>query len=148
GTVRSVRLVGVRPAMEMMLTGKPVRGEKALALGLVDKLVPADDLRKAAKEIALQAPPPRSAPFSERVLSWPIIRGFVKGALTSQVAAKARRDHYPAPYAIIDLWARGGRSYEAEARSIAELFLTPTSRNLVRVFLLQDRLKALGGKGG
>jgi 3-hydroxyacyl-CoA dehydrogenase/enoyl-CoA hydratase/3-hydroxybutyryl-CoA epimerase len=61
-----------------------------------------------------------------------------------------RRDQYPAPYAIIDLWQRhgaaGAESYEAEARSISELMCTPTSRNLVRVFLLQDRLKALGGK--
>jgi 3-hydroxyacyl-CoA dehydrogenase/enoyl-CoA hydratase/3-hydroxybutyryl-CoA epimerase len=148
GTVRSVRLVGVRPAMQMMLTGKPVRGSKALRIGLVDRLVPAQDLRKAAKEIALQAPPPRRAPFSERVLNWPIAREFVKNTLVSQVASKLRRDHYPAPYAIIDLWAQGGNSYEAEARSIAELFLSETSRNLVRVFLLTDRLKALGAKGG
>ena len=148
GTVRSVRLVGVRPAMEMMLTGKPVRADKALRIGLVDKLVPAQDLRKAATEIALQAPAPHRPPFGERVLSWPMVRGFVKKTLVSQVAAKARRKHYPAPYAVIDLWARGGTSYEAEARSIAQLFVSPTSRNLVRVFLLQDRLKALGGKGG
>ncbi|MBV8803952.1 MAG: enoyl-CoA hydratase/isomerase family protein, partial [Sinobacteraceae bacterium] len=148
GTVRTVRLVGVRPAMDMMLTGRPVRADKALRIGLVDRLVPpGEDLRAAAKQIALQSPPPRSAPFSERVLGWPIVRGFVKSALISQVAAKARRDHYPAPYAMIDLWARGGNSYEAEARSIAELFLSLTSRNLVRVFLLQDRLKSLGGKG-
>jgi 3-hydroxyacyl-CoA dehydrogenase / enoyl-CoA hydratase / 3-hydroxybutyryl-CoA epimerase len=148
GTVRTVRLVGVRPAMDMMLTGRPVRADKALRIGLVDRLVPpGEDLRAAAKQIALQSPSPRSAPFSERVLSWPIVRGFVKSALISQVAAKARRDHYPAPYAMIDLWARGGNSYEAEARSIAELFLSTTSRNLVRVFLLQDRLKSMGGKG-
>jgi 3-hydroxyacyl-CoA dehydrogenase / enoyl-CoA hydratase / 3-hydroxybutyryl-CoA epimerase len=148
GTVRSVRLVGVRPAMEMMLTGRPVRPDKALRIGLVDKLVAAADLRTAAKEIALKAPPAFHAPFGERVLSWPIVRGFVKSQLESQVAAKAPRKHYPAPYAMIDLWARGGKSYEAEARSIAELFLSPTSRGLVRVFLLQDRLKALGGKAG
>ena len=149
GTVRTVRLVGVRPAMEMMLTGKPVRAEKALRIGLVDRLVPAaEDLRAAAKEIALQAPAPRSAPFSQRVLSWPIVRGFVKSKLISQTASNAPRDHYPAPYAMIDLWARGGDSYEAEARSIAALFLSQTSRNLVRVFLLEDRLKGLGGKGG
>jgi 3-hydroxyacyl-CoA dehydrogenase/enoyl-CoA hydratase/3-hydroxybutyryl-CoA epimerase len=148
GTVRSVRLVGVRPAMEMMLTGKPVRADKALRIGLVDKLVSADNLRSTAKEIALQAPAPSRAPFSERVLSWPLIRGFVKGTLESQVRARVRRDHYPAPYAMIDLWARGGDSYEAEARSIAQLFISPTSRNLVRVYLLQDRLKALGGKAG
>jgi 3-hydroxyacyl-CoA dehydrogenase / enoyl-CoA hydratase / 3-hydroxybutyryl-CoA epimerase len=148
GTIRTVRLIGVRPAMEMMLQGKPVRADKALRLGLVDKLVPADQLRAAAKEMALAPPTPRQAPFSERVLGWPVVRNFVKNALISQVASKVRRDHYPAPYAMIDLWAQGGESYEAEARSIAHLFLTPTSRNLVRVFLLQDRLKALGGKGG
>src|SRR5882757_3500875 len=148
GTVRSVRLVGVRPAMEMMLTGKPVRADKALRIGLVDKLVPAQDLRTAAKDIALKAPTPFRAPFGERVLNWPIVRNFVKGTLEAQVASKARRDHYPAPFAMIDLWARGGNSYEAEARSIAQLFISPTSRSLVRVYLLQDRLKALGGKGG
>ncbi|MEA3182007.1 MAG: 3-hydroxyacyl-CoA dehydrogenase / enoyl-CoA hydratase / 3-hydroxybutyryl-CoA epimerase [Gammaproteobacteria bacterium] len=148
GTVRSVRLVGVRPAMEMMLTGKPVRADKALRIGLVDKLVPAQDLRTAAKDIALKAPTPFRAPFGERVLNWPIVRNFVKGTLEAQVASKARRAHYPAPYAMIDLWARGGNSYEAEARSIAQLFISPTSRSLVRVYLLQDRLKALGGKGG
>src|SRR3954469_11963140 len=148
GTVRSVRLLGVRPAMEMMLTGKPVRADKALRIGLVDKLVPADQLRAAAKAFALQAPTPHQPSLGERVLSWPIVRGFVQGKLEAQVASKARREHYPAPYAIIDLWARGGNSYEAEARSIANLFLTQTSRSLVRVYLLQDRLKALGGKAG
>jgi 3-hydroxyacyl-CoA dehydrogenase/enoyl-CoA hydratase/3-hydroxybutyryl-CoA epimerase len=35
GTVRSVRLMGVRPAMQMMLTGKSVRADKAVKLGLV-----------------------------------------------------------------------------------------------------------------
>jgi 3-hydroxyacyl-CoA dehydrogenase/enoyl-CoA hydratase/3-hydroxybutyryl-CoA epimerase len=134
--------------MEMMLTGKPVRGEKALRIGLIDKLVSASDLRAAAKEIALQSPAPRHAPFSERVLNWPIVREFVKNTLTAQVASRVRKDHYPAPYAMIDLWAQGGTSYEAEARSIAALFLSETSRSLVRVFLLQDRLKAMGGKGG
>jgi 3-hydroxyacyl-CoA dehydrogenase/enoyl-CoA hydratase/3-hydroxybutyryl-CoA epimerase len=146
GTVRAVRLLGVRPAMEMMLTGKPLRAQKALRIGLVDKLVPAEELRKAAKALALQAPTPRHAPFAERVLNWPLVRDFVKKTLTAQVAAKLSREHYPAPYAIIDLWVQGGNSYEAEARSIAKLVLSDTSRNLVRVFLLQDRLKALGGK--
>ena len=60
------------------------------------------------------------------------------------------REHYPAPYAIVDLWLKygavGAESYEAEARSIADLMCTPVSRNLVRVFLLQTRLKSLGGK--
>src|SRR5581483_10388072 len=150
GTVRSVRLVGVKAAMELMLTGKPVRADKALRIGLVDKLVPAAELRAAAKAMAMQPPPLHRAPFAERLLSWGAMRPFVKNALLAQVRSKARREHYPAPYAMIDLWARWGAqghaAFEAEARSIAQLFLSETSRNLVRVFLLQDRLKSLGGK--
>ncbi|HTD12565.1 MAG TPA: 3-hydroxyacyl-CoA dehydrogenase NAD-binding domain-containing protein [Steroidobacteraceae bacterium] len=150
GTVRSVRLAGVRAAMELMLSGKPVRGEKALRLGLLDRLVPEAGLRAAARELALNPPPRRRASFTQRLLSAAPVRPFVRGSLIAQVARRAPRAHYPAPYAIIDLWSRygahGTRAFEAEARSIAHLFTTETSRNLVRVFLLQDRLKAGGGK--
>ena len=150
GTVRSVRLIGVRAAMEMMLTGKSVRAEKALRLGLVDRLVPESELRAAARKLILDPPPPRRPSLTERALSWPLVRSIVQRSLVGQVAQKARREHYPAPYAMIDLWARygahGAVAFEAEARSIAHLFTTETARNLIRVFLLQDRLKALGGK--
>src|ERR1700719_1739411 len=150
GTVRSVRLVGVRPAMQMMLTGKPVRGEKALQLGFLDRLVPEAQLRAAARELVLKPPPRRQAPLAERLLSAAVARRLLRGSLIAQVARRAPRAHYPAPYAIIDLWSRygahGAQAFEAEARSIAHLFTTETSRNLVRVFLLQDRLKSAGGK--
>ena len=150
GTVRSVRLIGVRAAMEMMLTGKPVRAEKALRLGLIDKLVPEAELRSAARALIMNPPPPHRPGLAERALSWPLVRTFVQRTLIGQVAQKARREHYPAPYAMIDLWARygahGAVAFEAEARSIAHLFTTETARNLIRVFLLQDRLKSLGGK--
>ena len=69
--------------------------------------------------------------------------------LVKQVAAKAHRDHYPAPYAMIDLWSRNGATsagYEAEARSFSKLMCTPTSRNLVRVYFLQNKLKGQGAK--
>jgi 3-hydroxyacyl-CoA dehydrogenase/enoyl-CoA hydratase/3-hydroxybutyryl-CoA epimerase len=150
GTVRSVQLIGVRPAMELMLTGRPLRADKALRLGLVDLLVPEGQLREAARRLALEGRAARRAPLLERLLSAAPLRPLVRRSLIAQVARRAPRDHYPAPYAIIDLWARygaaGAAAYEAEARSIARLFTTPTSRGLVRVFLLQDRLKSAGGK--
>ena len=150
GTVRSVRLIGVRPAMQLMLTGRAVRADKALALGLVDRLVSAAELEAAARSIVLKPPAPRRAPLIERVLSSAPVRPLLKSALLKQVAAKAPRDHYPAPYAIIELWAvhgaHGDAAFIAEAHSIAALFGSETARNLVRVFLLQDRLKAFGGK--
>ncbi|HUA89604.1 MAG TPA: enoyl-CoA hydratase-related protein, partial [Steroidobacteraceae bacterium] len=150
GTVRTVRLMGVRPAMELMLTGKPARADKALGLGLIDRLVPEAGLRSAARELVLNPPPAHRPPFSERILSSGPLRPFIRNALIAQVARRAPRAHYPAPYAMIDLWTRhgahGAAAFEAEARSMAHLFLTETARNLIRVFLLTDRLKAQGGK--
>ncbi|MBV9621869.1 MAG: enoyl-CoA hydratase/isomerase family protein [Gammaproteobacteria bacterium] len=152
GTVRAVRLIGVRAALEMMLTGKPVRAAKARALGLVDALVPEAALRERARALALSAPAAHRPPLLERLLSSAPVRPLLRGSLRARVARRAPEAHYPAPYAIIELWARygarGPQAFEAEARSMARLFLTPTSRNLVRVFLLQDRLKAAGGKAG
>ena len=150
GTVRTVHLIGVRPAMELMLTGKSINVERGRRLGLVDRIASADNWRQAAREIVANRPPKRSAPLLERLLNLPLVRGFIRPVLVKQVAAKARRDHYPAPYAMIDLWSKHGASrktgYEAEARSIAELMCTGTSRNLVRVFFLQNRLKGQGSK--
>src|SRR6202163_2224429 len=108
GTVRAVRLVGVRPAMQLMLSGKSVRADKALRMGLIDRLVAAADLKTAARAMALEAPRPRQALFIERVLSTALVRPFVKSALLREIGARAPRDHYPAPYAMVDLWARFG----------------------------------------
>ena len=152
GTVRSVQLIGVKAAMQLMLTGKPVRAEQALRLGLIDQLVEADELRSAARSFIERRPAPHRAPLLQRVLSWPLVRQLVQPSLTAEVASRVRRDQYPAPYAIIDLWsrygARGPGAFEGEARSIARLFATDTARNLIRVYLLQDRLKARAGKSG
>jgi len=150
GTVRAVRVAGVRAAMQMMLTGKTLRADQAKRAGLLDRLVFPADAEAAARELIARRPKPRRAALLDRVLSWPLVRALVRRNLVAQVRAKARPEHYPAPYAIIDLWskygAHGERAYDAEARSIATLMVGATSRNLVRVFLLQDRLKNLGGK--
>jgi 3-hydroxyacyl-CoA dehydrogenase/enoyl-CoA hydratase/3-hydroxybutyryl-CoA epimerase len=148
GTVRAVRLVGVTAAMDMMLTGRNHRPDKALKLGLVDRVV-LNRLRGRA-EMVLKPGPRRRAPFAQRLLSLAPIRALIAPKIEQQVARRARRAHYPAPFAIVDLWRRHGASpktaYEAEAQSVARLVCTPTSRNLVRVFLLQERMKSLGGR--
>jgi 3-hydroxyacyl-CoA dehydrogenase/enoyl-CoA hydratase/3-hydroxybutyryl-CoA epimerase len=150
GTVRAVRLIGVRPALELMLKGKPFKGKRALEVGLLDELVSPSEIEAAAKRILLQEPAKKSAPFVEKLMNLRAMRPFIARQAAAGLSAKVSREHYPAPYAIVDLWLKhgavGAESYEAEARSIAELMCTPTSRNLVRVFLLQTRLKGLGGK--
>jgi enoyl-CoA hydratase len=52
GTVRLPRLVGVSRAMDMVLTGRPVDATEALAMGLVNRVVPDGDGRRAAEELA------------------------------------------------------------------------------------------------
>nr|KAJ0201094.1 hypothetical protein LSAT_V11C600334630 [Lactuca sativa] len=53
GTQRLPRLVGLAKALEMMLTSKPVRGEEAHSLGLVDEIVSGDQLLETARKWAL-----------------------------------------------------------------------------------------------
>ena len=150
GTVRAVRLAGVRTAMQMMLTGKALRADQARRAGFVDRLVFPADADATAREFVMRQPKPRKAPLLDRILSSALLRPLVRRQLIGQVRSRARPEHYPAPYAIIDLWskygARGERAFAAEAHSIANLMVGETSRNLVRVFHLQDRLKNLGGK--
>lgn len=145
GTVRLVRLLGVRQAMEMMLTGRAITVADALRIGLLDKVVPADDWRVTAADLLCGRPPARRVPFADRLLSAAPLRGPVARSLAAKARRKAHPDHYPAPYAMIELWrehaARGECAFEAEARSFARMVMTPTSRNLVRVYFLQERLK-------
>ena len=135
-----------------MLTGRTIRAETGAAMGLVDRLVPVEQLDKTAKQVALSVRRRAAPTLVQRLLNSALVRPILAGQMRSQVARRARPEHYPAPYAIIELWQRHGgkgeRAYEAEARSIAQLLCTPTSRNLVRVFLLQDRLKSAGKAGG
>lgn len=150
GTVRAVRIAGVRPAMALMLTGAPINVKKGQSIGLIDRITSDENWRTDATALLLSGAALKRAPFVERLLSSAPLRPFIRNVLLKQVARKARKEHYPAPYAIIDLWSRFGASgavaFEAEARSIADLFCTSTSRNLVRVFFLQNKLKAQGDK--
>lgn len=149
GTVRGVAVMGVLPAMKILLTGKSLAAQAALGQGLVDRLAPPEELRERACNVALSAPSPRRAPILQRLLSLAPLRPFVARMLRKQLHSRVREAHYPAPYAIVRLWQRHGgavkpASFEQEARSIAELMCGATARNLVRVFFLQDRLKGLG----
>lgn len=150
GTVRAVRIAGVRAAMQLMLTGKSITVSKAQRQGLVDGICKSADWKQAATTLINDSPAKSRAPLAERLLNMAILRPLIARTLRKQVASKARPEHYPAPYAIIDLWMKFGASpktgYEAEARSMAQLMCGNTARNLIRVFFLQNRMKSQGQK--
>lgn len=151
GSVRLPRLVGAPAAMDMMLTGRTLSASAAKAIGLVDKVVDAAVLVDAAAELALRG---AQRPFKQRFLAWITntwpARQVLAPMLVKQVARKARKEHYPAPYALIETWRRSSGGIQArlaaERKSVVKLAGTPTARNLTRVFFLQERLKGLGGK--
>jgi 3-hydroxyacyl-CoA dehydrogenase/enoyl-CoA hydratase/3-hydroxybutyryl-CoA epimerase len=62
-----------------------------------------------------------------------------------------RKEHYPAPFALIDLFERYGDNWrtmiDAEAGGFVPLMATDTARNLRRVFFLSESLKKQGLRG-
>ena len=147
GMLRLPRLIGPAAALDLMLTGKSVDALKAKRLGLADDCVPPRVMDSAARVVLLSGRSPRRLPFGQRLLNGPL-KGVVAARARTTVAAKARPEHYPAPYAIIDLWANhGGNALAAPAASPSSLeaiFRSPTAKNLIRVFFLQERLKGFG----
>jgi len=151
GSVRLPQLVGAPAAFDMMLTGRTLSASAAKAIGLVDKVVEPALLVDTAVALVLKG---ATRPFKQRFLAWITntwpARQVLAPQMAKQVARKARREHYPAPYALIETWRRSSGGTQAllaaERRSVVKLAGTSTARNLTRVFFLQERLKGLGGK--
>ncbi|WP_066097395.1 3-hydroxyacyl-CoA dehydrogenase NAD-binding domain-containing protein [Xanthomonas massiliensis] len=152
GSARLPRLVGAPAAMDLMLTGRTVSAQAARAMGLVDKVAAPAVLVDVAASLALNG---TQRPFKQKLLAWAsntwLARQILAPQMAKQVARKAPRAHYPAPYALIDVWKRAGGKgiqgrLDAERRAVVRLAGTPTARNLIRIFFLTERLKGLGGK--
>ncbi|HEX9396569.1 MAG TPA: 3-hydroxyacyl-CoA dehydrogenase NAD-binding domain-containing protein [Burkholderiales bacterium] len=141
------QLVGPAAAMDMLLTGKTVDAKRAKRMGLVDQAVPLRIFENTARMVTLDAAPRRPLSFLNKLMLGPL-KGIVVSQARKQVARKARREHYPVPYAILDIWQKYGGNALAvppsDPSSIPSLITHPTGKNLVRIFFLQERLKGLG----
>jgi 3-hydroxyacyl-CoA dehydrogenase/enoyl-CoA hydratase/3-hydroxybutyryl-CoA epimerase len=137
--------VGPAAAMDLLLTGKTIDARRAKRIGLADQAVPLRIFENTARMITLEAPKRRRLPLIQKILLR--AKGIVASQARKQVARKAKPEHYPVPYAIIDIWQNFGGNALAvppeHPSSIHQLIQHPTSRNLVRIFFLQDRLKGL-----
>jgi len=151
GTARSIRQVGPLTAMQNMLTGSLLRAPVARALGYIDELVNnRHQLRWAARKAVLQRRKSKPAGITKAILAkWPF-RGLLAKKLRTETAKKVREDHYPAPFRLIDLFETHGGNLEAlkhaETRAFAPLMVSPTARNLCRVFRLMEMLKGQAPK--
>jgi 3-hydroxyacyl-CoA dehydrogenase / enoyl-CoA hydratase / 3-hydroxybutyryl-CoA epimerase len=153
GAVRSIELAGPTDAMTAMLTGRMLRPSAAKAIGLVDQLVPTHhNLRWAARKAVLQKRRSKGAPWWKRLMLKQPVRSLLAKQMRAKTAEKAREEHYPAPYRLIDLFEQFGDDpismRIAETEMFAPLFASETSRNLRRVFKLSEMLKAEAPKDG
>jgi 3-hydroxyacyl-CoA dehydrogenase/enoyl-CoA hydratase/3-hydroxybutyryl-CoA epimerase len=152
GTQRLPRLIGVRAALDMILTGKNVRAKKAYQTGLVDELVHPAILR----DVAIQ----RARDIADGTRKHERHRSGVTGFLLDEnpagrrvVMRKAREEtlkkthgHYPAPLAAIDALAAGysggaSHGFREESRLFGEMAVSEVSKQLIYLFYATTALK-------
>jgi 3-hydroxyacyl-CoA dehydrogenase/enoyl-CoA hydratase/3-hydroxybutyryl-CoA epimerase len=152
GSARLPRLVGAPAAMDMMLTGRNLSASAARNIGLVDKVVAPAVLLDTAVATRPVGHHPAAQAATDRLGHQHLARAQAarpadgqtggtqgeEGALPGPVRADQhlgayRRQRHPGPPGC-----RAPRRGQAAS--------TPTARNLIRIFFLTERLKALGGK--
>jgi len=162
GTQRLPGLVGLAEATSLLLSGRQLDADAALRVGLVDAVVPHDELLQAAIHRALGlrrlhrragrplVPSATLSPFSRRGLLHllmarnPIGRQLFFARAHRQILDRTR-GNYPAPERILEVVRTGlekGRKagYSAEARAFGELVVSPQSRALVGMFFATREL--------
>ena len=150
GTVRLTRLIDPIEAMQTMLTGRTLSARKAKSLGLADAVVPERHVRAAIRAAVQGKMVHARTTFRARVIDSGPARAVVARQMRGEADKQAPHVHYPAPYALIELWEKHAGDPKAmkaaEIVSFARLMTTPAAQNLIRVFFLQEKLKSLAGK--
>ena len=87
GTVRLPRLIGLSRALDMILTGRPVDAQEALAFGLANRVVPAGRARDEAEALArsIAAFPPNCV-RSDRRSAWEGVGQSMEAAMANEFA--------------------------------------------------------------
>lgn len=147
GTVRLSRLINPVQAMTMMLTGKTLRPSAAKTLGIVDAVTQERHVIGAIKAAADRSLKLHRPGMLVGLLNSSPARALLAPRMRRETEKRAPRRFYPAPHALIDLWAEHGGSaaamQKAEISSFARLLVSETAQNLVRVFFLRNNLKGL-----
>lgn len=148
GSVRLTELIGVIPAMNVMLAGRTLSARAAKKVAIVDRIAPKRQLGRVVRDLIMSSPSKHAKAKLQQLAGVKLLRPLVAFVLRWQTKKQANPEHYPAPFALIDLWQHQADDrqdyFAAEALSVARLIQTDTAQNLVRLFLLQDRLKAFG----
>jgi len=162
GTTKLPRLIGLQKALDLILTGRALDARQAEKIGLLDEAVPHALLREQAVRLLrnLKATSDYRALKPRRplgFLGWLAEGNPVGRALLFQQAQKSvmarTAGHYPAPLKILEVMRRSyglplELALEIEAEGVADLVVTPVSKNLFHLFFLSEKAKKATGVSG
>jgi 3-hydroxyacyl-CoA dehydrogenase/enoyl-CoA hydratase/3-hydroxybutyryl-CoA epimerase len=148
GSTRLPRLIGLPKAMEIILGGKVLAAKAALKAGLVDRLVPAEYLYDEAMRALVgqgEMLKQREHAFLTEATTYSLVAKTI-GAWSRPKLHKKTRGHYPAVARALDVMVRGlgvslEESQRLEGEAMMELAQTEATRNLLRLFFLQEHAK-------
>ncbi|KJR29499.1 multifunctional fatty acid oxidation complex subunit alpha [Vibrio navarrensis] len=148
GTQRLPRLIGLLPSLDLILTGKQLRAQKAKKLGVVDACVPATILLEVAKQFIDKGKRSvkQKVTTKEKILSGSRLgRKFVFEQAAKKTNEKTR-GNYPATVAILDVIQHGlekgmKQGLELEAKRFGELVMSPESKALRSIFFATTEMK-------
>ncbi|WP_425146199.1 3-hydroxyacyl-CoA dehydrogenase NAD-binding domain-containing protein [Deinococcus sp.] len=145
GTQRLPRVVGVQKALEMMLSGSPIRATEAEALGLVDEVIEGDLLTGAvafAEAVAGTTPLPR---ISERT-----VEGSAEVFAAARAGLGQTHKGQLAPELIVDLAEMSTQKpfqegWDAESALFLQAMNSPQSRGLRHIFFAEREAGKIAG---
>jgi 3-hydroxyacyl-CoA dehydrogenase/enoyl-CoA hydratase/3-hydroxybutyryl-CoA epimerase len=158
GTARLPRLIGLRGALDLMLTGNQLDGRRAMKAGIVDEVVPQSVLLEVASRQAmalaakkLQPKAARRSGSPERLENLLPMRKLIFSKARQGVMQKTH-GLYPAPLRLLKVVEAGldkdmQFAQKLEARAFGELAVTPEARSLVHVFFTSTAAKNDAGLG-
>uniref|UniRef100_A0A7R9VSF7 3-hydroxyacyl-CoA dehydrogenase n=1 Tax=Chlamydomonas euryale TaxID=1486919 RepID=A0A7R9VSF7_9CHLO len=152
GTQRLPRLVGLQKAVEMMLTSTPIKAPAAAKLGLVDEVVPLEQLLDAAKHHALdiaEGRRPRNLSLVRTDRLEPLAEAMAildfSRAQASKRARNLQHPHLCLDAIQVGVTDGGIAGLKAEGAAFAAAAALDTHKALVHIFFAQRSTKKVRG---
>lgn len=146
GTQRVPRLIGIQASMPVVMEGQALSAEKALKMGLIHKIVPADQLLTEARRWLLEdgdaVQPWDKKGFKVPGGAGPSSPAVAQMLVVSNAMLQAKTFHnLPAPKAILSCLYEGpqlpmDKALAVESKYFTQLQLDPVSRNMIRTLFI------------